>query len=318
MKKKMFALLLILLLVGIASPITCHAEHEDITHTSTQANENTGNSAFALSNNPVANIAGTLTSDTPEHFYFFSITETSRFYLAKINSDNSNYTATLYLYNKDSDEASPTKLSGTSGQLMPFNGLPVHDYILKISSTNNTYGQSYTLDINASNPSSDITKVHFLSDDLYAFVFETHSGDIYSNGHLLYNTATHNSPDLKWEKVNEFRWGSGYEQHTYSIFNVKVKKIGTLMHYSNKNISADYVIPIYCDIDTAFTDFYSYYQSGVNPVFKRSGIDETGRNTPRKLDSDDFEHGHEHVLIYDVTTSTVIDFLSVLYPNKGK
>jgi len=83
------------------------------------------------------------------------------------------------------------------------------------------------LDINATNPSANISQVYWLQDDLSIFIYETEDGDVYGNGSLVYNTISNTSTTLSWKRVDEFSWGSGYEQRTHSVFNVKVNS-GTL------------------------------------------------------------------------------------------
>jgi len=168
------------------------------------------------------------------------------------------------------------------------------------------------LDINATNPSANISQVYWLQDDLSIFIYETEDGDVYGNGSLVYNTISNTSTTLSWKRVDEFSWGSGYEQRTHSVFNVKVKAISQPVKYTSESASSECAILIYCDEGTDFSYLHTYYQSGVNHVYESTTVDTTERTTPRALDELDFVEGKEHILVYDLNTGSVIDFYSSL------
>ena len=55
-------------------------------------------SAALLADNPNTRVSGSLTTSDTQALYFFSITGTSRFMLARLLSANTNYVAQLFVY----------------------------------------------------------------------------------------------------------------------------------------------------------------------------------------------------------------------------
>jgi hypothetical protein len=269
-------------------------------------------SAFQFENNPNVGVTGNLSETNNMDFYFFSVTNTSRFLLAQLTASNAEYVAQLYIVDNETGDASATNIYGFAGDLIQLNGLPVGDYAFVLFSNNNTYGQDYVFNINATNPAANITNVYYLANDLSIFMYETESGDVYGNGSLIYNTTTNTGTNLTWQRVDEFSWGSGYEQRTHSVFNVKIKAMSSPVSYSSAKASSDCAVLLYCDEGTAFSYLHTYYQSGVDPVYESTTRDTTDRTTPRALDELDFVEGNEHILVYDMNTGSVIDFYSTL------
>lgn len=268
-------------------------------------------SAYRFENNPNASATGTLTESNTVDFYFFTTTDTTKFLLAQLLSDNKDYVAQLYQIDS-ADNATATNIYGFAGSLIQLNGLPAGDYALAIFSNNNTYGQDYILNINVTNPSANIKTVYYITNDLSIFMYETESGDIYGNGSLIYNTSTKTGSNLTWQRVDETRWESGYEQRTHKVFNVKVKAMSEPASYSSKKAKSDCVVLLYCDQGTSFSYLHTYYQSGPDHIYESTTNDTTGRTTPRQLDEHDFVGENEHYLVYDLNTGSVIDFYSNL------
>ncbi len=262
--------------------------------------------------NPNTSVSGTLTQSNDMDLYFFSITDSSKFLLARLLSNNADYVAQLYTVDSATGNAAATNFYGFSGDLIQLNGLPVGEYAFIVFSNNSTYGQDYSFDINATNPAANIVDVNFLSDDLSIFMYETETGDVHGNGSLVYNTSTNTGSNLTWDRIDEFSWGSGYEHRTHSIYNVKVKAMSPPVSYSSKKASSDCAVLLYCDEGTSFSYVHTYYQSAVDHKYESTTKDTTGRTTPRNLDDLDFVGGNEHVLVYDLNTGRVIDFCSTL------
>lgn len=130
------------------------------------------------------------------------------------------------------------------------------------------------------------------------------------DGKYVLNTNESN-PHLDWERNYYFSSGGGYSQRKHSISNVKVKSISRPVSYTSSYASSDNAIMIYLNPGTSFTYHESQYQSGTNPYYHSSFIDILGKNTPRKIDSDDFNYG-DHILILNLNTGQPIDFYSVL------
>ena len=269
-------------------------------------------SAALLADNPNTRVSGSLTTSDTQALYFFSITGTSRFMLARLLSANANYVAQLFVYDESTGTASATNYYGFSGNLITLNGLPVGDYVFAVYSYDSTYGDSYTFDINATNPAANISSVKYIAADLSIFIFETTSGDVYGNGSFIYNTSTTINSNLEWQRISENNWGSGYEQRTMDVYNVHVSSMSGPVSYSSNYASSNCAVLIYCDTGTGFSYFHSYYQSGNPPVYDSSWEDTTGRTTPRTLDAADFAGGNQHILVFDLITGQCIDFYSTL------
>lgn len=262
--------------------------------------------------NPNEHRKGRLTENVPMYYYYyFSISETSRFLLARLTSE-SQYIARLLKIDYESGNIYLTNLSSSSGSLIQFNGLPEGDYLFLVFTEDNSYGQNFSFDINASNPASNITKVRWINLDFSIFIFETLSGDVYGNGNLIYNTSSGIGNSLDWERVEERSWGSGYQQRTHRLFDVHVKNLSDPVSYSSRYATSDCAIFVLCDVGTGFTYYYSYYQSGPDHYYLREFEDAFGKQTPRSLDSSDFEVWNNHVLVYDLNIGKVIDFYSPL------
>ncbi|WP_256704527.1 hypothetical protein [Paenibacillus peoriae] len=82
--------------------------------------------------------------------------------------------------------------------------------------------------------------------------------------------------------------------------------------------SSDNAVLIVLNADTLFTYFESAYSSGNPPYHSSSFVDTSGRTTPRRLDFIDMA-GDPDILVYDLDTKKVIDFVSNLnyYYAKG-
>lgn len=269
-------------------------------------------SAALLADNPNTRVSGSLTTSDTQALYFFSITGTNRFMLARLLSPNTNYVAQLFVYDESTGTASATNYYGFAGNLITLNGLPVGDYVFAVYSYDSTYGDSYTFDINATNPAANISSVEYIATDLSIFIFETTSGDVYGNGSFIYNTSATINSNLEWQRISESNWGSGYEQRTMDVYNVHVNSMSSPVSYSSNYASSNCAVLIYCDTGTGFSYFHSYYQSGNPPVYDSSWEDTTGRTTPRTLDAADFAGGNQHILVFDLITGQCIDFYSTL------
>lgn len=267
---------------------------------------------YLFENNPNASTSGTLTESNNMDAYFFSVTDSAKFLLAQLKSSNTNYVARLFVVDKEAGDATPTNIYGKPDDLIQLNGLPIGEYALIILSENSTYGQNYTLNIHAQNPAANISEVYYLFSDLSIFMFKTETGDVYSNGNLIYNTSTKAGNYLHWQRTDKVSWGSGYEQRTHMVLNATVKGMSKLASYSSKNASSNYVVLLYCDEDTEFSYVHTYYQSAPDHIYDSTTVDTTGRETPRKLDSVDFAGGNQHILVYDINTGRPIDFYSTL------
>lgn len=268
-------------------------------------------SAYKFADNPNAGVSGKLTEANTNDIYFFNITENAKFLVGRLQTVNAKYMAVLYVLDSEGN-ASATGIYGTADKLMQLNGLPMGEYAVIVLCSDNTYGNDYVFNINATNPSANIKTFNFLANDLSIFMFETEDGDVYGNGSFIYNTTTKQGSKLSWQRIERIDSGSGFMQRTHQVFNVKVKSISGPAKYSASKAASDCAVLICCDVDTSFSYIYSLYESGDNPTHVTSATDTTGRVTPRQLDEVDFSGGREHIIVFDLNEGKAIDFYSNL------
>lgn len=231
--------------------------------------------------------------------------------LGRLKSSYINYLARLYIIDS-SGNATPTTTCGFSDELIQLNGLPIGDYAFVITSNNDTYNNSYSFDINATNPAANLNDAIFLSRDLSIFMYENSVGDIYGNGKEIYNTYTKTGSNLEWTRYEYLGLDGGFQQRTHSVKRPVIKGMSFPATYSSATASSDCVVFLYCDINTSFSHMFSYYMSAPDPIHFGDVKDTTGRVTPRSLDELDFSGGNEHVLVFDLNTGKTIDFYSSL------
>lgn len=266
--------------------------------------------ANLLPDNPRLNITGELSVDDAVDFQFFSVTS-DKFMVARILSPNANYIAQLYIIDYETGEATPTNIGDLSGNLIALNGLPTGDYAFAIYSADDTVGDSYTLQLNATNPAANINKTLKITNDLKHFVLQYASGDVYGDGTFVYNVNNmkQSNTQLNWKQNEDVNWSGGYIHREHEIYNVRIKQVSGPASWSSRDAYSDNVMLIYCDVDTGFKFFQSYYQSGGPHEY--SFIDTFGRKTPRPLDQEDFLE-FSHILAFDLNTGKSIDFYSPL------
>ena len=266
--------------------------------------------ANLLPDNPRINVSGELTEDDALDLQFFSVTA-NKFMLARVLSDNANYAARLYIVNYETGEVTPTNIGDFAGNLIALNGLPTGDYAFAIYSADGTAGESYTLQINATNPSNNISKTLSITNDLLHFVLQYASGDVYGDGTIVYNVYKMGSANshLNWTRNEDVNWGSGYIHRGHEIYDVRIKQVTGPASWKASRASSDNVMLIYCDVGTGFTFCQSAYESGSYHDY--SFIDTFGKKTPRPLDAEDLAE-FSHILAYDLNTGKVIDFYSPL------
>lgn len=246
-------------------------------------------------------------SDTDD-MWFFNVA-TDRTMLFKLLSTNTNYIAQLYIVDWSTGQATPTNVGVYAGGQLTLGQLPAGDYLIRVYSAG-TVGDTYTLRMNATNPSNP-SSILSATSTLRNVVASYSNGDIYANGSYVANTQGYNA-NLEWEREFYFSWGNGYNSRTHSIFNVKVRSVSAPVSYSSSYASSNNALLIYLDKGTSFMHHASYYQSGPNHVYESSFEDVTGRITPRYLDQQDFDYWGDHILVYDLNTNRAIDFYSVL------
>lgn len=255
----------------------------------------------------ILNTQDSLTEEDPMDLFFFSPTS-DKILVSRILSGNEDYILQLYVVDYENGLAYPTEFTTSPGKLMLIN-IPAGDYALGVLSKG-TLGDSYTIQMNTSNP-ANFNEALYISQDLTKFVAKYSDGSLYSNGQYVLNVNGINNEHLNWERKYYFSYNGGYSQRTHSLSDIKISSISSPISYSSNYASSDFAIMVYLDVGTLFTYHESQYQSGPNPYYYSSFVDTLGKNTPRRLEADDFNYG-DHILIVDLTTGKSIDFFSVL------
>ncbi|GGE35999.1 hypothetical protein GCM10011391_13500 [Pullulanibacillus camelliae] len=255
------------------------------------------------------NFTDTLTSTDTDDFWFFSV-DTERSVIFNIQSTNPDYAVELYQIDWETGTAYPTSLGGYSGDEVAYNQLPSGDWALRVYTTGTTYGDSYSIKMNATNPSG-AANILSESDSLLYVVLSYPNGDIYSNGTYVATIGGDNT-HLNWKREYYFTWDGNYDQRTHEISEVKIKSISGPVSYHSDYASSDNAILIYLDEGTLFMYNESSFRSGPPTQYTNSFVDTIGKTTPRRLDSDDLTNWGDHILVYDLNKQKPIDFYSVL------
>lgn len=258
-----------------------------------------------------------LTTEDSTDFYFFSVPDT-RSAIFRILSSNPNYRVDLYEIDWDTNTAYPVGLGGTSGNDLFANGLYAADWGLMVTSTG-TVGDTYSIQMNVSSPGG-ATSLMKTSGALQSTVWGYSNGDLYLNENYIASTtqAVNTNPHLNWERKFYFTSGGNYQSRDHDISDARVSHITTRANYISDYASSDNAVLIVLKEETLFTYFESVYRSGPPVYHNYSFVDTTGRTTPRRLDWIDTA-GNPDILVYDLNTNQVIDFVSNLnyYHSKG-
>ncbi len=173
-------------------------------------------------------------------------------------------------------------------------------------------GDSYTLKLNAANPSGNLASTVKITSD-FRLILRYTNGDIYGDGTYIYNVSKMNQENsqMEWTRNEDLSWGSGYIHRSHDVYNVNIKEVVGPASYSSSYAKSDNVMLVYCDVNTGFAYMESAYQSGPDHEYERSFVDTFGKTTPRSLTADDFEI-FSHILVYDLNADKAIDFYSPL------
>ncbi|SFF14513.1 hypothetical protein SAMN04487969_11577 [Paenibacillus algorifonticola] len=254
--------------------------------------------------------SSSLTASNPQNFYFFSLA-TARSIIFRIQSSNASYRVDLYQIDWNTGTAYPTGVGNTSGNLSAANNLPAGDFGLLVTSTG-ALEASYNIQSNASAPSGAVS-YNQISSLLQSVVWEYSNQDLYLNNKLIANTtdAANTNPQLDWERVYYFSYGGSYQSRTHSISDARVNYITTAVDYHSTYASSNNAVLIVLKEETLFTYHYSTFASGPPTQYFQTFVDTKGFTTPRRLGFLDMI-GNPHILVYDLNTNKVIDFVSGL------
>jgi len=268
--------------------------------------------------NPRDVVNGSLATNNPEDFIFFTVTKDT-YAVTRLETSNPNYIAWLYMVDLSTGLAQPTNIIfNAANGLVSINNLPEGDYLFRIMSLDGL-GKNYTLSLNATNPAGDVLGIHALTPSGQQFVLQYVNRDIYGNGSFITNAATLTGSHLNWRRDFYFSWGGGYNQRTHQLNDVRIWGIDLEpVTYEASYASSDSAILIEVGPETLFTYHESSYQSG-GPYFS-SFYDMLGLRTPRRLDIVDVRVYGPHYLVLDLNTGEPIDFYSRVlnyYYNQG-
>ncbi|WP_338553506.1 hypothetical protein [Paenibacillus sp. KS-LC4] len=254
--------------------------------------------------------SSSLTASNPQNFYFFSVA-TPRSIIFRTESTNASYRVDLYQIDWSTGTAYPSGIGNTSGNLSAANNLPAGDFGLLVTSTG-TVGAAYNIQSNASAPSGAISFTQS-SSLLQSVVWKYANNDLYLNNKRIANTsdAANSNPQLDWERVYYFSYGGGYNSRTHSISDARVNYITTAVNYQSTYASSNNAVLIVLKEDTLFTYHYSTFASGPPTQYFQTFVDTKGLTTPRRFGFLD-TIGNPNILVYDLNTNKVIDFVSSL------
>ncbi|ANY66852.1 hypothetical protein BBD42_10525 [Paenibacillus sp. BIHB 4019] len=274
---------------------------------------NPANAASRLNYNVEGDIlfhSSSLTASNPQNFYFFSL-PTARSIIFRTQSANAGYRVDLYQIDWSTGTAYPTGIGNTSGNLSAANNLPAADFGLLVTSTG-TVGDTYNIQSNASAPNGAIS-FNSVSNLLQSVVWKYSNNDLYLNNKRIANTtnAANTNPHLDWERKYYFSYGGNYQSRTHSISDARVNYITTAVDYHSTNASSNNAVLIVLKEDTLFMYHYSTFASGPPTQYFQTFVDTKGYTTPRRFGLLDML-GNPQILVYDLNTNKVIDFVSDL------
>ncbi|WP_168123684.1 hypothetical protein [Paenibacillus sp. HB172176] len=260
--------------------------------------------------NDLLNYNDSLTTTDPSDFYFFSVPD-PRNIIFRVQSSNPDYRVELYEIDWSTSTAYPTGLGNSSGNDSFSNGLYAADWGLLVTSTG-TVGATYTIQMNAASPGG-ATSLLSSSSALQSVVWGYSNNDLYLNEDYITNTtdAANTNPHLDWERHFYLSSGGDYQARDHEVSDARVSYITTRVNYSSDYASSNNAVLIILKSGTLFSYSESQFQSGPPTNYYQSFLDTTGRTTPRRLDAIDMA-GDPDILVYDLNTNQVIDFISNL------
>ena len=87
-------------------------------------------------------------------------------------------------------------------------------------------GDSYTLKLNAANPSGNLASTVKITSDFRLILCYT-NGDIYGDGTYIYYVSKMNQENsqMEWTRNEDLSWGSGYIHRSHDVYNVNIKEV---------------------------------------------------------------------------------------------
>lgn len=247
---------------------------------------------------------GQLSAANPMDMYVISTTTTSTPVL-KVNSQDSNVIAQLFILDASTGQATPTNFMDQAGDASATisSSLPIGDYILAVGSANNTSTSAYTLMWNRSNPANP-SRVIYASPNLDLVTLGYGYQAIKSNGIVLINEST-----LEWEEHYTLTVGNSYWGRDQHISDVTINKIhmGT---FSTNKYSTNNALLVEIGEHSLWSIMRSSYTNNVGDVTHvMDWNDATGQKTPRRFDAIDMQLG-PHFIVIDLEENLVVDFAS--------
>ncbi len=269
------------------------------------------NSQYDLGTEPAGNLTATIGQDQT-HLFLFKITA-SKYLFSKMISTNNEYAYQIYRINDTGDLEIFCDYALAGGEI---NGMiPAGQYLFVVTSLGDSYGDSYTLFMNAATPcpSNAVSLGVLTMSDSYRHVtvqIGTSDGNmvLYCDGVRAFDQS---EPSLlDWERVLDLSWSTGYNYNKHEIYDAVVSGISGVGTYTSDYVTSDNAVILYLDIGTG----YMYNESKRNwntgeHIFHFN--DPAGNTTPRKLNADDIANYHCR-LIFDLNTGRSIDFWSEL------
>ena len=248
----------------------------------------------------------TLSSSNQVNYYTFNTTGTKFLFFGAVTS-NPNVRAWLCFYDPNTGNLYDTGIDIPANQAMRVNSLPADNYCIVVYSTTTLTSSvvvktmaNYTVNYNSSALISNW-------DDNLAYVQYSIGNSEYVNNSLIFTHGVINN-NLEYTYQN-----GTVVNHYMSVGPAYIKEMSAPISYqSTSGASSSAAVLLYMDRGTAYVykrSEYNYVPNGVSGT-KYSTLDfRMGIETPRAFDWYDVDYPHEQILVYDLVSGRIIDFV---------
>jgi hypothetical protein len=233
-----------------------------------------------------------LTSSSSQNYYTFSV-NSDRYMILGLSSANTSYYLQLYQYQTSSGNYVATNLYFAATENVALNDLPAGDYLLAVFSIG-AVGDSYTIGMNASNPSNP-ANVYYTT---FANTVCGYANSLYANGTAVYSGDSESGTALDWQYDNHYYYSDYDRDIDQFIRSVKIdtsRAIASPAPYNTAYASSDdaLLIPIKGGVNGTIYRYSGY-------LMKNGTILSFNELFQLTLNYDDY-------LVYDLATNKVID-----------
>ena len=252
----------------------------------------------------IFNGTGTLASGSLIDMYVIQTT-TDTAPAMKIVSSNTNLIVRLYTLNTATGQATGTNIYDTASDSVAkvLGTMPAGNYALGVYSLNNSNATgNYDLMWNCANPGG-ATTVAYYNDNLTKVILG------YSGSTAVYCNGTNWFAGLKWEEHYTFIVSDGHFGRDQTVSDINVRRVNIGSYNTNK-YSTNNALFVEVGVNTLWSIVQTEYHNNNGSVTHiMDSHDATGKETPRRLDSNDIASG-PHYIVIDMNTNQVVDFAS--------